>query len=429
MQDFIEIIGGRSLKGEVCVGGAKNAVLPMLIASLLTADRVTYTNVPNLQDVSLLVHLLEHFGGIVNYKLGEIKVETPKLVSTEASYSLVKAMRASFWVLGPLLARAGQAQVALPGGDIIGVRPVDLHISALEQMGAEISIKHGIVYATAKHGLKPANINLKFPSVGATHQILLAASLVSGTTKISNAAKEPEVIALADLLNKMGASIEGAGTDTIVISGRKELKGAEVSIIGDRIEAATYLCSGLITNGDIKVTGFNPLHLGNFIEILKKTGAELEVGENFILAKRNSEIFPVHVQTEPFPGLATDIQAPLMAYLTLANGQSTIEETIFEGRFGHVAELIRMGADIKINGKIAEINGVKSLSGAAVQATDIRAAASLVIAGLAAEGTTQIHEPFHIRRGYSDLEEKMRSLGAEIRTKISDAEDYIYTGC
>ena len=429
MVDYLEITGGNALSGSVTVGGAKNAVLPMIIASLLTAEPVKFTNVPNLQDVSLLIHLLEHFGAEVKYQNGEIIAETKQLRATEASYSLVKAIRASFWVLGPILARGGAARVALPGGDIIGARPVDMHIEALRQMGAEITLKHGVVFARAVDGLRPANISLRFPSVGATHQVLLAAALTPGTTTLSGAAREPEVEALADMLTSMGASIEGAGTSEIQIHGVEILNGADVAIIGDRIEAASYMLALLATEGEGKVLGVNPAHMGTLPDILRQTGAEVTRLENGFYVKRTGPIKPVHVATEPFPGFATDMQAPLMAYLIRAEGVSVIEENIFEGRYGHVSELCRMGADIRIDGRIAEINGVPALSGAPVEAGDIRAAAALVIAGLQAEGATRVYEPQHIRRGYSDLEKKVRGLGGSIGARMSDPEDFLFTGC
>ena len=401
MTEFIEITGNGELKGEVRVRGAKNAVLPMLIASLLTEEKVVYHNVPRLSDVHVVLSLLEHFGSETQYLNDSITLSTPDILSTEASYSLVKAMRASFWVLAPVLVRGGSAKVALPGGDLIGARPVDLHIEALRAMGAEIKVSHGVVHAVAENGLHPAKIKLRFPSVGATHQILLAASLTEGETQIEGAAREPEVVALANLLSSMGAEIEGAGEGKVIIRGKSKLHGAEVSLIGDRIEASSYILAAAVTKGDVKVNGFNPKHLGEFLPILKEMGIPMEIGDDFIHVKRCESIKPVTVRTEPFPGFATDIQAPLMAALCLADGESSIEETIFEGRFGHVSELCRMGASITVDQRIAKIKGVKQLSGAIVEAGDIRAGAALVIAGLVAEGKTQILEPQHIRRGYS----------------------------
>jgi UDP-N-acetylglucosamine 1-carboxyvinyltransferase len=429
MAEFIEIAGGLPLHGTVTVGGAKNGALPMLMASILSSELVHYDNVPNLEDINLTVHLLEQFGGQVDYNGGTLKVAVPQLIATEASYSLVKALRASFWVLGPLLARGGAARVALPGGDIIGARPVDMHIAALSQMGAEIKVKHGVVFATAPDGLKPADIVLRFPSVGATHQVIMAAALTPGVTTIKGAAREPEISALAELINAMGGDVEGAGTSNIVIRGRDGLGGARVRILGDRIEAGTYLLAGAVTNGAVKAQGIKPSYFGKFLEILDLMGLSVETGDDFVSVKSNGRLKPVSISTAPFPELATDLQAPLMAALCLADGVSTIEENIFEGRFGHASELCRMGASIKINERVATITGVSGLNGAPVEGFDIRAAAALVVAGVAAEGTTRIFEPQHIRRGYEYLETKLSKLGARIYCKVADAEDFTFAGC
>jgi UDP-N-acetylglucosamine 1-carboxyvinyltransferase len=430
MADFIEIKGGIPLQGDVTVGGAKNAALPMLLASLLSGETCEYDNVPNLEDINLTLSLLEHFGGQVEYTGHKVKVSVPTLVATEASYSLVKALRASFWVLGPLLARGGAARVALPGGDIIGARPVDLHIAALEQMGADIKVKHGVVFATAAQGLRPATIKLRFPSVGATHQIVMAASLTRGTTTIDGAACEPEVVAVADLIRAMGGDIEGAGTPHIVIQGKESLGGAKVKIIGDRIEAGTYLLSAAATNGKVTARGINPAYFGKFLDVLDEMGLSVHTDADSVTVSRGgADIRPVRVSTNPFPEVATDLQAPLMAALCLASGESVIEENIFEGRFGHVSELCRMGASITVDGRTAKIHGVQRLTGAPVEGFDIRAAAALVVAGLAAEGVTTIYEPQHLRRGYEALEAKFAKLGAKIGVKIADPEDYAFTGC
>ncbi len=429
MSEFIEIVGGTSLQGTVRVGGAKNGALPMLMASILTGETVRYDNVPNLEDINLTVHLLEQFGGHVTYQGNTLTVAVPSLIATEASYSLVKALRASFWVLGPLLARGGAARVALPGGDIIGARPVDMHIAALAQMGAEIKVKHGVVFATAPEGLKPAKISLRFPSVGATHQVIMAAALTPGVTTIEGAAREPEIVAVADLINAMGGHVEGAGTSQIAIFGKEQLGGAHVKVLGDRIEAGTYLLAGAVTKGAVKAQGVKPEYFGKFLDVLTDMGIDVEVGEDFVAAKCSGDLKPVSISTAPFPELATDLQAPLMAALCLAKGTSTIEENIFEGRFGHASELCRMGASIKLNERIATITGVPKLTGAPVEGFDIRAAAALVIGGVAAEGTTHIFEPHHIRRGYEHLETKLSQLGARIRCKVADAEDFTFAGC
>lgn len=427
--EVIEIQGGTPLNGTITVSGAKNAALPLLIASLLTSEPCEFKRVPILEDVNLTIQLLEHFGAQVEFSGGVAKISVPTLVATEASYSLVKALRASFWILAPLIARGRAARVALPGGDIIGARPVDMHLSGLTKMGADIQVKHGVVFATAQRGLKAANIELRFPSVGATHQIIMAASLTPGTTVIAGAAKEPEIVALADLINGMGGDVEGAGTPTIIIRGKEELGGAKVTMIGDRVEAGTYLLAAAATGGDITLQGINPSYFGEFLQILSDIGLNVGITSDSISVKSTGKLKPVSVSTAPFPQLATDLQAPLMAALTLGDGVSTIQEHVFEGRFGHVSELCRMGADIRVDEHTATITGVDRLTGAPVDGLDIRAAAALVIAGLAAEGKTIIHEPQHLRRGYEALETKLTKLGGKVWARVSDAEDFMFTGC
>lgn len=429
MAEFIEITGGVPLKGAVKVAGAKNGALPMLLAALLTGERVTYRNVPNLADINLTVSLLEQFGGSVEYAEGTLSVSVPQLIATEASYSLVKALRASFWILGPLLARGGAARVALPGGDIIGARPVDMHVAALAQMGADIKVKHGVVFATAAGGLRPAKIVFRFPSVGATHQVIMAAALTPGVTTIDGAAKEPEIVALADLINAMGGHVEGAGTSHLTIEGREQLGGAEVTLLGDRIEAGTYLLAGAATGGSVRVEGIVPAHFGRFLDLLHEMNLTVETGADWVAVTSSGVLHPVSVSTAPFPEVATDLQAPLMAALCLADGVSTIEENIFEGRFGHASELARMGAEIKITDRVATITGIRKFTGAPVEGADIRAAAALVVAGVAAEGITRLYEPHHIRRGYEYLEAKFSRLGARIGCRVSDAEDFSFAGC
>ena len=429
MSEFIQINGGKPLKGTVKVSGAKNAALPMLMATLLSGEEIELKNIPNLLDVDLTIRLLEQFGAEVSYLGNTIKVKAENLQAVEASYSLVKALRASFWVLGPLIARARVARVALPGGDAIGNRPVDIHLKGLTQMGADVRLVHGVVYAAAPKGLRPADIEFSFPSVGATHQIMMAASLTPGTTVIKNAACEPEVIALASMLRGMGADVEGDGSSTVVIRGRESLGGAKVSIIGDRIEAGTYLLAGVAAGGEVKVDGIDPNFFGSFLPLLREMGADVETGPQMVKIKREGPILPIKTQTEPFPGLATDLQAPLLAALTLAHGESVIEENIFEGRFGHVPELARMGASIDISERKAIIKGVPYLSGAPVEATDIRAGAALVVAGLAAEGATKIHEIDHLRRGYDRLESKLKGLGADVSCRPEEIEDLVAIGC
>ncbi len=429
MSEFIEIVGGTPLRGTVVAGGAKNAGLPILMSTLLTAEECVLTNVPNLTDTSLCLHLLEHFGAEVSFDGNIARVQTKKLLATEASYSLVKALRASFWVLGPLLARGRAARVALPGGDLIGARPVDLHLEGLAKMGADISLKHGVVYATAVHGLKPAFIDLRFPSVGATHQLIMAASLTPGRTVLKGVAREPEIVALANFLNGMGADIQGAGGNVIEINGRSELGGVTANLIGDRIEAGTYLLAGAITGGKVTVEGIDPLYFGSFLSTLSEMGLEVTCGDQSVTVECKGRLKAVSVKTGPFPELATDLQAPLMAALTLADGTSTIEETIYEGRFGHVSELARMGASIHIQDRVVTIDGVKKLTGAPVDGLDIRAAAAVALAGLAAEGRSEVHEPHHLRRGYEHFERKMGALGGQVWSRISDPDDFIFAGC
>ena len=429
MSEYIEIVGGNRLEGEVRVSGAKNAVLPLMLASLLTGERCEFSNVPNLDDVNLVVQILEYFGGEVQHQKSKVSVVVPRLVAEEASYSLVKALRASFWVLAPLLARGRAARVALPGGDIIGARPVDIHLAGLEQMGADIKVKHGVVYATALGGLKPATIDFRFPSVGATHQLLMAAALTPGTTVLNGVAREPEVVALVQMLRAMGADIEGEGSSKIVIRGKERLGGANVEIIGDRIEAGTYLLAGAVLGGKLTVRGIVPEYFGDFLDILRSMGVTLALGPDYVSVLSAGRLKPVSVRTGPFPELATDLQPQLMTALSIAEGESVIEEGVYEARFRHASELIRMGAKIQVDGRVAKIQGVEALSGAPVEAHDIRAGAALVIAGLVAQGVSQIHEPQHIRRGYEHLEDKLRKVGARIGAKLSDPEDYMFTGC
>ena len=429
MSECLEIQGGKPLNGVIKVSGAKNAALPMLMASLLTSQKVVYRNVPNLADVAYTKRLLEHFGAQVDWHRDVIEVQAEKIKAKEASYSLVKALRASFWILGPLLARVGAARVALPGGDAIGTRPVDMHLSGLTKMGADIKLKHGVVYATAPNGLKPAKIDFSFPSVGATHQILMAAALTPGVTTLTGVAREPEVLALCDLLTSMGANVEGAGSSKIEIEGQDELGAAQVDLIGDRIEAGTYLCAAAATGGEVTVTGIKPEYLPVVLDLFEQMGLGVQTTENSITVKRDRALKPVSISTGPFPQFATDLQAPFMAALTLTDGMSHIEENIFEGRFGHVSELNRMGAKIVADGRSARIEGVATLSSAPVEGGDIRGAASLLIAALAAKGTTVLHEIEHLRRGYESLEQKLLGVGARVSCRPEQLEDCISIGC
>jgi UDP-N-acetylglucosamine 1-carboxyvinyltransferase len=432
MEDILEIYGGKPLKGAVEVGGAKNAALPMIICSLLTADSCRLRNVPRLLDVDLLAKLIGQLGGSAQFReRNELSISIPSLTSHEASYSLVKSLRASFWVLAPLLARGGSARVAMPGGDLIGARPVDIHLEALQDMGADIRVKNGIVIADAPTGLKPAELSFRFPSVGATHQILMAAAATPGQTVICNAAREPEVVAVGELLSQMGAEIEGLGSSEIIIRGNDSLGGFDATVIGDRIEAASYLLAAVAATGSITVSGVLPEYFGDFSSVLEQLGAEVswDTSNHAVTLTMHGRPDPIEIATGPFPLFATDIQAPLLAALTLCNGESVISETVYEGRFGHVSELSRLGAKISLSGSRAAIQGVPCLTGAVVEARDIRAGAAMVVAGLAAKGRTVIEESQHLRRGYENLEGKVRAFGGRIVSSSEEVEELSLVGC
>lgn len=423
--DKIKITGGKPLQGSIPISGAKNAALPLLIASLLTEDRLTLKNVPNLADVNLLVRILRNHGVDLavdgkrqgaGLHLGETFHLTARdIVDTTAPYEMVSRMRASFWVLGPLVARMGQAKVSLPGGCAIGTRPVDLHLTGLKELGADIEIEGGYVIAKAPKGLRGAHIVFPKVSVGATHNVLLAAALAKGETIIENAAREPEIGDVATCLSKMGARIEGIGTSVLRVQGRDKLEGAVHTVLPDRIETGTFAFAVAATGGDVMLEGAKFAHLKNALDVLAETGAQVVETESGVRVRRNGgAISPVSVETQPFPGFPTDLQAQLMALLTRAAGTSVIRETIFENRFMHVQELARLGADIHLHGDTATIKGVKALKGAPVMATDLRASVSLVIAGLMGEGTTTINRVYHLDRGFEQLEQKLGRCGAEI---------------
>ncbi|MGL4396839.1 MAG: UDP-N-acetylglucosamine 1-carboxyvinyltransferase [Hyphomicrobium sp.] len=429
--DRIQITGGQTLNGVIPISGAKNAALPLLIATLLTDDRLTLKNVPNLADVNLLVRILRNHGVdlAVDGKrpgpaahLGETFHLTARdIVDTTAPYEMVSRMRASFWVLGPLVARMRQAKVSLPGGCAIGTRPVDLHLMGLKALGAEIEIEGGYVLAKAPKGLRGAHIVFPKVSVGATHNVLLAAVLAKGETLIENAAREPEIGDVADCLVKMGARIDGIGTSVLRIQGRDRLEGAVHSVVPDRIEAGTFAMAVAATGGDVVLEGAKYAHLKTALEALAETGTEITDLENGIRVRRNGgDIQPVSVETQPFPGFPTDLQAQFMALLSRARGTSVVRETIFENRFMHVQELARLGADIHMHGDTATVKGVKTLKGAPVMATDLRASVSLVIAGLMAEGVTTINRVYHLDRGFEQLEQKLTRCGGLVE-RISSA--------
>jgi len=411
--DKLQIVGGKRLNGEISVSGAKNAALPILCAGLLTAGDVELTNVPRLHDVKTILKLLAQTGLSVNQDDENVTLNGANITSLEAPYELVKTMRASILVLGPLLARFGEAKVSLPGGCAIGSRPVDQHIKGLRAMGAEITIEGGYIYAKAKK-LKGARILTDMITVTGTENLLMAATLAEGETVLENAAREPEVTDLANLLVAMGAKIEGIGTDRLVIQGVSELHGARHAVISDRIEAATFLCAVAATGGDIVLTNTRTDIFDVALDKLREVGLQMDVGSNTIRARMDGRPQPVSFRTTEYPGFPTDMQAQFMAVNTIAAGPSRVTETIFENRFMHVQEMNRLGAFISTEGNTAFIKGVDRLVGAPVMATDLRASASLVIAGMAAEGTTLIDRIYHLDRGYDRMEVKLSAVGADI---------------
>lgn len=412
--DKLRIIGGKHLQGEVAISGAKNAALPILFGGLLTAEPLTLRNVPHLQDVQTTFKVLRGMGAKAELSSGGTALIDASTVSTlEAPYDLVRTMRASILVLGPMLARFGEARVSLPGGCAIGQRPVDQHIKGLKAMGAEIEIAEGYINAKAKR-LKGARILTDMVTVTGTENLMMAATLADGITVIENAACEPEVVDLANMLVKMGAKISGIGTDTLKIEGVERLHGADHSVMADRIESGTFLCAVAATGGDVTITHAVPSSLDSTIEKLREAGLEITTGPDWVRGQMKQRPKAVSFRTAPFPAFATDMQAQLMAVNCIADGTSIINETIFENRFMHVAELNRMGADIRIEGHTAVVKGIAGLSGAAVMATDLRASASLVIAGLAAKGETVVNRIYHLDRGYEKMEVKLVGLGAQI---------------
>ncbi len=416
--DKIVIDGGRPLAGEVVVSGSKNAALPILISSLLTSDRCVYQGLPHLADIRTTLRLLAGLGVTLdreewNRGAEEIIVSSERINNFEASYDLVKTMRASFLVLGPLVARFGKARVSTPGGCAIGARPINLHLKGLEALGAEIEQSHGYVEAKAAR-LCGAKIYLDVPSVGATENLMMAATLADGATVIENAAKEPEIDDLASALNKMGAKIHGAGTDIVRIEGVKELRGLTHRVIPDRIETASFVIAGALMGGEVRVRGARPDHLDAVLIKLKEAGVDIATGTDEILVRGGKKIKSVDVTTLPYPGFPTDLQAQFMVLMALADSVSVITETIFENRFMHAQELDRMGADIRPEGNRAVVRGVTALSGAPVMASDLRASVALVIAGLAASGKTEVSRVYHLDRGYEHIEEKLALLGAQI---------------
>ncbi len=415
--DYLEITGGKRLGGSIAIDGAKNAALPLLAATILFKNPVTIDNLPNVNDIFTMLKLLENLGARFAIVGDRAKIDASSIDRTIAKYDIVRKMRASILTLGPLLTRFGHCEVSLPGGCAIGQRPIDLHLKALEMMGAEILIEQGYVVARAPQGLKGATIVFDKITVTGTENIVMAAALAHGRTRILNAAKEPEVVQLCEVLREGGVSIEGIGSDELLIEGTggEMLKVDHITVIPDRIEAGTYLCAGAITNSKITLTRVNHSHMVAVILKLQEMGFDFDIEKDAITIKPASKIRPVKIYTAEYPGFPTDMQAQFMALALTAEGTSTIEERLFENRFMHVSELIRMGARITLNQNTAGVEGDANLKGADVMATDLRASSALVLAGLIAEGTTRVHRIYHLDRGYVKLEEKLRTLGADIK--------------
>ena len=433
--DCIVIEGGKPLKGDIAISGAKNAALKVMAASLLTAEPLTLTNVPRLGDIASMRALLEELGVAVEEREPAaggygLTLRAEEIRSTRAPYDLVRKMRASVLVLGPLLARCGQAEVSLPGGCAIGTRPIDLHLSGLERLGAEIELREGYVFAQAPEGLKGNEVVFEQVSVGATENLLMAATLAEGETRLVNAAREPEVGDLAKCLIAMGAEIEGIGSSTLTIKGKPALAGAAHEVIPDRIEAGTFAMAAGLTDGNLHLLGARAEHLVSVIEVLQRAGISVtETNRGLRVRRTNGPLRGTDVMTDPFPGFPTDLQAQFMAMMATAQGASMITESIFENRFMHVPELARMGADVTVHGASALVRGVDHLTGAPVMATDLRASVSLVLAGLAARGRTVLNRVYHLDRGYERLEEKLSACGAAIRREKSETpKDETTTG-
>ncbi len=412
--DKIVIHGGKTVTGNVRIGGAKNAALPILVSSLLTDGWCTYDNVPNLRDIESIKQLLTHLGAEVETDGHTVRINAAGLSNHEAPYDLVRKMRASILVLCPLVARLKKARVSLPGGCAIGARPINFHLKGLTLLGADINLDHGYVDASAKK-LVGNEIFFDLPSVTGTENLLMAAVLAEGTTVLRNAAREPEVVALIDVLNRMGSKIKGAGTSILTVQGVKTLRPVHVSIIPDRIETGTFMVAAALTKGNIEIEDCEPEHVTGIIHKLRQTGAEVAIKGKKICVKGSETIQSIDIKTLPYPGFPTDMQAQFMVLMAIAGGLSIISETIFENRFIHVSELRRLGADITVSGNAAMIKGVPSLSGAPVMATDLRASASLILAGLVAQGTTEVNRIYHLDRGYEAIEKKFQKLGADIQ--------------
>ena len=414
--DSLIINGGKKLIGNIPISGSKNACLPMMIASLMTDEKMTLNNIPMLSDVKTLISILKSLGTNIEYKKDNLHLHTKEIINHIASYDLVKKMSASFWVLAPLIAKKGYAEVSLPGGCAIGTRPIDIYLKMLKEMNINYSINNGYVVAKAETPIKGINFKLEKKSVGCTHFFLMLACLASGTSKLSNAACEPEVIQLGMLLNKMGAKIKGLGSKQIIIEGVKKLNGTSETVPSDRIEAGTFAIAVSATGGEIKLENTNYGENKLLFNILEKTGSKINKSKNSItIEKTNDKIYPVNIKTSPYPGFPTDLQAQIMALMTISNGKSEIKENIFENRFMHVLELQRLGAKISLKNNKAIIEGNSKFEGAELMSSDLRASVALVLAALVAKGTTTIHRVYHLDRGYEKIENKLRKVGANIR--------------
>ena len=412
--DGLEIEGGIPLHGDIYVSGAKNAALPLLTTGLMCDGTLTLTHVPDLADTRLMIELLAHHGLDIGFQDGRVSMSGPA-TNMDAPYDLVSKMRASILVLGPLLSRYGEARVSLPGGCAIGTRPVDLHIRAMQKLGATVELADGYIQARAPKGLTGNKIVFPFVSVGATENAMMAAACASGTSQIVNAAREPEIIDLADCLNAMGARITGQGTDTLTIEGVASLSTTTHRVVADRVEAGTFIMAAAMTGGSLTVRDIIPHHLDVLFDVMRQTGVGIDIGDNFVTVSANGRYQAQNVETQPYPGFPTDLQAQFTAMMCLAEGVSQISETIFENRFMHVPELVRMGADISVDGRTAIIRGKDALLPAPVMATDLRASVSLVLAGLATTGTTSVSRIYHLDRGYAGLETKLGACGARLR--------------
>ncbi len=416
--EYLKILGEKKLSGEVSISGAKNAALPLIACTILAKNEIKMGNLPDVVDINTFLKLIGKLGGTFTKEGNTANISTSAMNNTTATYDIVKTMRASILVLGPILARFGHCEVSLPGGCAIGQRPVDLHLKALEAMGAKIVINHGYIEATAPEGLKGAKIVFDKVTVGGTENIVMAAALAQGTTTIVNAAKEPEIVQLCEVIASAGVQIEGIGTSTLKITGTNKelLEIKDFDVIPDRIEAGTYMCAAAITNQKIKINNVIPLHLDAITSKLEEMNFEVLQDETSVTILPTNEIKPVNIITTEYPGFPTDMQAQFMALATQANGTSTIDERLFENRFMHVSELLRLGADIHLNGNTATINGKKgTLNGTDVMATDLRASSALVLAALVAKGETSIHRIYHLDRGYQDLEGKLTNIGADVK--------------